>query len=913
VTATTQTSSPVSPTGRTVHTLDRSGRVRDWLVSPAWSSPCTDLADVLAADGTPWEEDGRWVLTNGPDVAPLKARLYRNHPLVTDQPLPEVTEGGEVQWVAPWSAQQDRARWRREHTGWDGLLDWSRFCHTPEYQHGVAATCLEVDQAEYRTLEVSCTGPFALWVGDELVLADVGFGYMEPLRHRVDVRLRSGLTRVFLATWQVAFRECRHVAGLRVLGLPARVVLPSPGADEYLSTAAEGILDSVAAWPWALPDGILRLSGPVGAALRVRVAGLEDHHLSLHEGQAELALYDNAGADLDSVGEGSASMLGTGETTVEVSLDDPRTPVARTFRAARLPHDHRATPAGDDTQAWRQELLRHATGSGPGVGRALAQLVTDPDGQVSAADLSAGLHLVTARGDCADFEALGMLHLWHRAQPNQWDDGLRERTRNALTGFKYWIDQPGLDAMCYFTENHQMVWHTAELLAGEALPDEKFSNTGWTGRQHATHGADLARAWMRRKLAGGFSEFDSNAYLAIDTLALTSIVEFAQDRELRQLAEALLDKMLLTLASNSFRGVHGAAHGRSYTTTLRSARFEETAPIMWVLWGTGALNSALLPAVSLATARRYQLPPLVRAVATSPGPVWYGRQVYRGELGNERDLLQRPYGSDMHVWRTPDVMLASVQDYRSGLPGLQEHVWGVTLGPETQVFATHPGVAAHGPSARPNAWAGQRVLPRARQHHDAVLVLHRIPDQDPAGSTHLWFPLPHLDEHRVVGPWILGRVGDGYVGVATEHGFRPVRHGEEARQRWLPAGPGEGYVVTVGSRSLDGDFDAFCSRLTGSTPEFGADDEGEPAVRWRNRGGHRLELRWSGAFLVDGRCPDLDEHGRPAEPPHLENPACSLVFDADRLEADWDGKRLVIDLRSGVRCEPTSRAVEPLQ
>ena len=64
--------------------------------------------------------------------------------------------------------------------------------------------------------------------------------------------------------------------------------------------------------------------------------------------------------------------------------------------------------------------------------------------------------------------------------------------------------------------------------------------------------------------------------------------------------------MLLTLATNSWRGVHGAAHGRSYTQTLRLGRFEETAPIMWLLWGVGALNDAVLPATSLATPAHYR-------------------------------------------------------------------------------------------------------------------------------------------------------------------------------------------------------------------------------------------------------------------------------------------------------------------
>jgi hypothetical protein len=903
-----QPSAAPASTGRTVHMLDRSGHLRDWLVSPAWTSECADLAEVVPADGSPWGPGGRWVLTNGPDVAPLKKRLYARHPIVTDQPLPEVAEGGEIRWVAPGGVRTDEGRWRRVHTGWDGVLDWSRFCHTPEYQHSIAAAYLEVDQPEYRTLEVACTGPFTLWVGDEPVLSGDEFGYMEPSRSHVRVRLRSGATRVVLATWQVAFRECRHVAALRVAGLPVRVVLPSPQADEYAAAAAERALDSVAAWPWALPDDTLTLTGPVGADLRLGMPGQKPRRVRLAEGHASVSLAEAVPTGTDAVGGGSASMLGTGETTLEISFDDTRAPVSRVFRAASLPRAHRSAPVGDNPQEWRQELLRHARDATPGVARALARLAAETHAVVTTADLAGSLDLVDRRGDCADFEAVGLLQLWHRADADRWDEGLRARVKDALTGFKYWIDQPGLDAMCYFTENHQMVWHTAELLAGETFPDEKFSNTGWLGRQHADHGRELAVAWMHRKLSGGFSEFDSNAYLAIDTLALVSVLDLAVDTEVRHLAEALLDKTLLTLAANSFHGVHGAAHGRTYTTTLRSARFEETAPIMWVLWGTGALNSALLPAVALATSRRYRLPALVRAVATHPGDRWYGRQVYRGQLAPHRDLLDRPYGSDVRVWRTPHVMLSSVQDYRSGLPGLQEHVWGATLGPETQVFATHPGAAVHGPSARPNAWAGQRVLPRARQHQDAVLVLHRIPPDDPVGETHLWFPLPHLDEHRVSGPWLAGRLGGGYVAVATEGGFRPVRYGDEARQRWVPEGPGSAYVVTVGDQATDGDFESFVRRLAASEPEFSTDAAGEPAVGWSNRDRERLELGWSTAFLVDGRCPDLGDAGAPEEPPHLHNPACDLGFGADLLEAEWEGERLVLDLRTGTRREPASAA-----
>ncbi|WP_174566208.1 hypothetical protein [Nocardia pseudovaccinii] len=887
----------VAASDRSVHALDRHGYVRDWLSTPAFSSPCDDLHEVLDSDGSPWGADGRWVLTNGPDVAPLKQCLYQRHPLTLTQPPPEVLEGGQFSWEpAPGDARQ--AGWQRRHTGADGLLDWSEFCFTPEYRQALAATVLEVDQAEYRTLEVACTGPIAVFINGELALQADDFTYMEPHRTQLRARLRSGLTAVHLVTWQVAFRECRHIAGLRVSGLPVRVVIPVPGADEYRSAAAESMLDAVGLTPWASIDGTVTLTGPVGARYLVAADGNAAQEVLLADGAARFTLPGAPSEASMEAADATASMLGTGESVLTVRVDDPAAPVVRQLRAARVPAVHRSDPTGDPA-IWRAELLRHVAHGVPGVARALARHTIDPAAKLSDDDLAPALQMIESRSDCADFEAVGLVHLWRRLGDDVWSPAQRDRVRAALLGFKYWIDQPGLDAMCYFTENHQFVWHTAETLVGELFPDELYVNTGWTGRAHAEHGGALAAEWMRRKLAGGFSEFDSNAYLAIDSLALVSWIEFADDHRLRQLAEALLDKALFTLACNSWRGVHGAAHGRSYVPTLRSSRFEETAPIMWTLWGAGSLNAAVLPATALATATDYRLPELIRAVATELPEEWDGRQLYRGAYRLHHDLLDRPYRSDLRVWRTPDAMLSSVQDYRSGLPGLQEHIWGATLGPEVQVFATHPAADSTSSSARPNAWAGQRILPRAHQHRDTVLALHRIPESDWFGSTHLWFPTPHLDEWTANGSWLAGRVGDGYVAVATAGGFRSRATGDEAAQTWLPIGSGRAYVATVGRAATDGSFDRFVSAL--AEPDFAED-----SIAWRTRDGRVLVLSWPGAFTVNGS-PAVDlVDGRPTDPPHLDNPAVRVPFDADRLEADWRGHRLVLDLATGRRVEPVS-------
>jgi hypothetical protein len=867
-----------------VHRLDERGTVRDWLVSPAWREAADNLAQHLDAEGSPWGDGGRWVLTNGPDVTPLKQALYRSRPLRPHGPPEPVTEGGLVTYIGP-TGLAHSGTWQRVHTAADGLVDWSAFCFTPEYRLALAATVVEVDQAERRTLRLASTGPTMLFLDGRRIDESHTVSYMDPLEREVRVWLPSRTSTLVVASWQVAFRECRQVLRLQVDGLPVRVVIPSEGADEYASAVAEQVLDAVGVARWGSADPEVPLTGPEGALLRTSWADrpADASRVRVRAGRTVVRLAGAPTADDDDVG--SASMLATGELTLRVSVDDDRAPVYRSFPVAILPARYRGAPEGDPA-AWHRELLEHVAAM-DGVAAAELARWELTGAAVTGGGLAGALDMVDGRADCADFEAVGLLNLWHRVPAPGWTKGVRDRVHDALLGFKYWIDQPGLDAMCYFTENHQLVWHTAETLAGEAFPDDTFTNSGWSGAKHAEHGRALAREWIERRLAGGFSEFDSNAYLAIDTLALVSLAEFADDAALAELAAGLADRVLFSLAANSWRGIHGAAHGRSYVQALRSSRLEETAPIMWLCFGVGALNDAVLPATVLATAQRYAVPAAVRAVARHTAGEWWGRQSYRGGYRFAHDLLDRPYGSDTVVYRTPDVMLASAQDYRVGLPGLQEHIWGATLGPEAQVFVTHPPNASSSPSARPNAWTGNRILPRVRQQRDTLLALYPT-----AGRTHAWFPIAHLDEWVRRGVWTVGRVGDGYVALATNGGSEPVVSGPDAWQELLPAGVGTAWVCTVGQHASHGTFAEFVDSL--ATPQFGAE-----RVRFASPRGPELELGWTGLFTVDGRPIDLDADGRPERWPQVDNPACVLRHGDDQMVISIDGSEHRIDLRRG--------------
>lgn len=908
-------SSPLNPTGRTVHAADADGTIRDWLVSAAWSLPADDLDQFLEATGSPWGTDrysdglpssreGRWVLTQGPDVGPLKERILEAHRPDLDQELPQVLEGGPVVWSS--FGRRFEGSLARRRTGWDGYVDWSAFCFTPEYRASFAATMIEVDQAEWRTIEIASTGPYALWIDGDLVHSSTAVSYMEPLTDSVTVRLHSRLTTIHVATWQVAFREVRHILRVRVLGLPVQVVIPSPGADEVAARLAETVLSRVASPSWAQDLDEAELLAPPGVAYTVTVGdGRAQHVTSDADGRIRYSL---VGAT-EEVDEGSdvarsagASMLSSGESIVRVAVDDPRTPLAVDLHVAALPPASTAVSEGNP-EIWRREVLAHIAGNtdvrDPGVARVLARYAADRATRVTRADLESARHRVRTRGDCADFEVLALLLAWHKIPETNWDEGLRDEVRAELTAMKYWITQPGLDAMCYFTENHQFVWHVAQTLAGEAFAHDTFSVDGRSGRQHADEGRVRAAAWISRKLTGGFSEFDSNAYLAIDTYALVSLIELGSDDVIRRAATALADQILVSLASNSWRGIHGAAHGRSYVHTLRSSRYEETSPLLRLIAGVGTLNDAVLPVTALALAERYVIPDVVRELARAQPDEWWGRQVYRGELVFERDLLQRPYRSDLRVWRTPDAMLASVQDYRSGLPGLQEHLWGATLGREAQVFVTHPANADTGSSARPNAWAGHRVLGRVHQSREVAVHIQRFTPSDPHAQTHLWLPSAQFEELRQEGDWIFARRGDGYVAIATRGGVTAVRTGDTAYQEWRANQHGAVWIALVGRTATDGPFAEWTRALASAELVWNPDGDDLPGVLFARSGAPRIEASFDGPFLVDGRPEGFGDDGIEVDP-RFDNPALHLDFGQDEALISWNGAELLLEIGRGL-------------
>lgn len=247
---------------------------------------------------------------------------------------------------------------------------------------------------------------------------------------------------------------------------------------------------------------------------------------------------------------------------------------------------------------------------GPGI---LNQMVAVRLGAIDKISDEAVDHAVSEldeRDDCADFDMIRVISVMYNhlndpvLTPDQYN-----RLKRALLDFKYWIDEPGGGRMITWTENHQVLFHAGEYLAGQLFPADTFTNNGMNGQQRLEHAESLLRRWIEHRARWGFFEWDSNVYYLEDLAAMINIAEFCADPELAKLASMVVDLMLFDIGSDMFQGVYATTHGRTYTKYFITGRQCRLLGLTNLVWGTGQRSeSSDKAAIPLALARKYRPP-----------------------------------------------------------------------------------------------------------------------------------------------------------------------------------------------------------------------------------------------------------------------------------------------------------------
>lgn len=173
-------------------------------------------------------------------------------------------------------------------------------------------------------------------------------------------------------------------------------------------------------------------------------------------------------------------------------------------------------------------------------------------------------NFINGRYDCSDFRMITLIRIYlqfgEKLPPQA-----RNKIRDTILNFKYWMDQPGKDSMCFWSENHQILFAASEYLAGQTFPDDIFTNDGKSGKEHMEIGRKRIDIWTQFRFAYGFTEWYSNVYYVEDLAPLSNLAEFAGDETIRLKAAMILDIFWFDVAAHSLKGAFVSTGGRMYS------------------------------------------------------------------------------------------------------------------------------------------------------------------------------------------------------------------------------------------------------------------------------------------------------------------------------------------------------------
>jgi hypothetical protein len=232
--------------------------------------------------------------------------------------------------------------------------------------------------------------------------------------------------------------------------------------------------------------------------------------------------------------------------------------------------------------------------------------------------IEGSINYVNQRRDCSDFTMNGFLRLYYQFKDSKLlDKDIVKDIKKAILDFKYWPDEPGVDSMCYWTENHHIMFSTCEYLAGQLFPDEVFTNSNQTGKEKMIRAKKRIEKWIELRYYTGFSEWLSNVYFDESMPPLINLYDLAEDEEIKRKAKGIIDLMFYDMALNNYYGIFSSTHGRTYTEEKLNPLKEDTIDTAKLVFGIGKLTNKNNMTAPLLLVSNYEIPEIIVSIANS--------------------------------------------------------------------------------------------------------------------------------------------------------------------------------------------------------------------------------------------------------------------------------------------------------
>ena len=110
----------------------------------------------------------------------------------------------------------------------------------------------------------------------------------------------------------------------------------------------------------------------------------------------------------------------------------------------------------------------------------------------------------------------------------------------------------------------------------QMLPGYQFKAYGRKGRYFISEDARWLEDFFRFRARQGWEEFDSACYYSANWYILTTLFDYTEDEELKQLTEMMLHLLLADMSVDSIKGIYGGGHGKLYPPHVLNNANENT-------------------------------------------------------------------------------------------------------------------------------------------------------------------------------------------------------------------------------------------------------------------------------------------------------------------------------------------------
>ncbi len=485
--------------------------------------------------------------------------------------------------------------------------------------------------------------------------------------------------------------------------------------------------------------------------------------------------------------------------------------------------------------------VMHGPGNHVSSFNVLARLYYDMQTPKDDEYLMGDFDLIEKRIDCSDFMFVALLRM-QKLYPLS--DAVKARMKEVFLNFRYWMDEKGSDGMCFWSENHALMFYSSMAMAGELYKDELFTRSNRLGSEQAAIGYARCEAWLDSVEEEGLEEFNSATYMLVTIAALLNLVDFAP-ASLGERASKIMDLILRQFAKHIFDESIISPQGRVYRDVF-IPHMQSAQSLLNLMFAHYPYSGKESMWFALFLTTKYVFPNNLAEIAAKDYDENYTSAYTRIHVKKTANYMltssQSPRSAgDLPKWenlcftenpdKSTNAYVKSLNErfhgtsyFRAGAYGYQQHLWYAALSKECVVFTTNPGSHVDCDEMRPGYWYGNLSLPAVLQNKNELLSIYSIADNIQTKFTHVFWPTFKFDEIIVESNYLFGRYKDGLVALWCSGEL--VAHNDVLQEcEYRCYSQDVAYVCTCSDIQSETNLADFAKRIKANTPVWNAQEK----------------------------------------------------------------------------------------